>query len=78
MKKKDEKNIDKKIQINMNEYIEMMKKFMQSQIEVNKYRIKQFKEWSELDCDCEDDENQVLISDEKKSSFPNEFKEEWI
>ena len=33
MKKKDEKNIDKKIQINMNEYIEMMKKFMQSQID---------------------------------------------
>jgi hypothetical protein len=74
--KKDEKNIDKKKQINMNEYIEMMKKFMQSQIEMNKYRIKQFKEWSELDCDCEVDENQVLISDDK-SSFPKEFKEEW-
>jgi len=74
--KKDEKNIDKKKQINMNEYIEMMKKFMQSQIEMNKYRIKQFKELSELDCDCEVDENQVLISDDK-SSFPKEFKEEW-
>jgi hypothetical protein len=43
MSKKEENKIDKKEQINMKEYIEIMIKFMNSQTEMNKYRIKQFK-----------------------------------
>tara|TARA_B100000902_G_C26920996_1_gene721689 strand:+ start:152 stop:391 length:240 start_codon:yes stop_codon:yes gene_type:complete len=78
MSKKEENKIDKKENRNMNEYIEIMMKFMNSQIEMNQYRIKQFKEWDESDCDCgKCEDNQVSISDDKKPSFPKDFEEEW-
>ena len=69
-KEQDKKN--KKEQKRMNEMYEMIKQFIQTQIEVNKSRIKYFKEF-------DDDISHVeeSVSMENETDFSKKFEEEW-
>ena len=58
----------------MNEMYEMIKQFVETQIKVNKFRIKHFQEIE--DClDCKDDEE--IVSAVEQAIFSKKFEEEW-
>lgn len=69
-KEQDKKN--NKEQKRMNEMYEMIKQFIQTQIEVNKSRIKHFKEF-----DDSHDEDEEFVSIENETDFSKKFEEEW-
>ena len=71
-KEQDKKN--NKEQKRMNEMYEMIKQFIQTQIEVNKSRIKHFKEFDEYTSHDKDEES---ISMENETDFSKKFEEEW-
>tara|TARA_B100001559_G_scaffold123290_1_gene103714 strand:- start:107 stop:334 length:228 start_codon:yes stop_codon:yes gene_type:complete len=71
-KEQDKKN--NKEQKRMNEMYEMIKQFIQTQIEVNKSRIKHFKEFDECISHDEDEES---VSMENETDFSKKFEEEW-
>ena len=72
MKKREQDKKNKKEEKRMNEMYEMIKQFVETQIEVNKFRIKHFQEFEE---NLESDEHVVSVAD--KASFSKNFEEEW-
>jgi|TARA_B100000003_G_scaffold164403_1_gene150572 predicted transcriptional regulator len=72
MKKREQDKKNKKEEKRMNEMYEMIKQFVETQIEVNKFRIKHFQEFEE---NLDSDEDVVSVAD--KASFSKKFEEEW-
>ena len=72
MKKREQDKKNKKEEKRMNEMYEMIKQFVETQIEVNKFRIKHFQEFEE---NLDSDEDVVSVTD--KASFSKKFEEEW-
>ena len=71
-KEQDKKN--NKEEKRMNEMYEMIKQFVETQIEINKFRIKHFQEIEEC-LDCKDDEE--IVSAVEQAIFSKKFEEEW-
>ena len=72
MKKREQDKKNKKEEKRMNEMYEMIKQFVETQIEVNKFRIKHFQEFEE---NLDSDEDVVSVNN--KASFSKKFEEEW-
>jgi len=74
MKKREHDKKNKNEQKIVNEVIEIFKQFMETQIEVNKFRIKHFQEFDDcLNCDG----NEENVSTDESESFSEKFEEEW-
>ena len=74
MKKREQDKKKKKEQTRMNEMYEMIKQFVETQIEVNKFRIKHFQDFDE----CLDSEkSEEIVSIDYEISFSKEFEEDW-
>lgn len=74
-KKEKKENEKEKAEV---DFISLMKDFFKLQNQYNHFRIKEYKEWNEKDCECPICvDYTVKLCDEEEPHYCEGFREEW-